>query len=798
MKMKFIHGIVWLFFILFVLAEAETYSLVRVEWNENDLIQIASEGYDIANVVPKSHIDIVCTEKELLELYYLIPDLEVIHPDLVHYYQSRSKTSLRMMGYRTYSETIALMDSLHLLYPNIVSNRESIATTWDGNYLWVQKISDNPTVDEAEPEVFYDALIHAREAISHEQLLYFMRYLCENYGTDEMVTYLVDNRELWFLPIVNPDGYLYNESEYPDGGGMWRKNRRNNGGGSYGVDLNRNFGYMWGYDDLGSCPDPDDLTYRGPYAFSEPETQGYRDFVNSHEFILNISYHSYAGMYIFPWGYSYDLCDDHSLFMEIGANLTAENGYIFGPAAATIYLGNGVTNDWAYGDTTGHDKIFAFICEVGGDDDGFWPSSDRVLPLCETTLSGNLKLAELAGACLNIVNFTFNDTSGNSNGYPDPGEEIELIITIRNIGLKEGYDIYLKSLSYPAEVTVLNDSSWYGYIPSQGNRADSLNPIKIHIDEHAESGLEIELPVFTRDSSGYFKYDTLKFTIGTPNIIFEDNFDDTYTHLFSITGPDWEWGIPTSGPEIAHSEPNCWATDLSGNYSNFSNSVLRSPNIYIPSGYTRIILEFWHWYMFEGDGLTLYDGGNVQIKRVSEEDYTIISSETGYDGIISSGNIYLRDDSAFSGSSPNWEKIEFNLSDYVGDSISFQFEVGSDAYLSYPGWYIDDIQIRGYSPTDISLDEPPVRKLPDKMEMSVFPNPFNSTQDITISFSKSTRVSIELYNINGYKVSTIINKEFESGSHTIKWRASNLSSGIYFIKASSSFDQAAKKVLLIK
>ena len=90
------------------------------------------------------------------------------------------------------------------------------------------KISDNPSIDEPEPEVMYDGLIHGREAISHQQLLYFMKYLCENYGSDPMVTYLVDTKELYFIPIVNPDGYLYNEAMWPSGGGIWRKNRRLN------------------------------------------------------------------------------------------------------------------------------------------------------------------------------------------------------------------------------------------------------------------------------------------------------------------------------------------------------------------------------------------------------------------------------------------------------------------------------------------------------------------------------------------------------------------------------------------
>ena len=112
---------------------------------------------------------------------------------------------------------------------------------------------------------------HAREIMTVEMCLYFARYLCENYGTDPVATFLVDNRQIWFVPIVNPDGFVYNEDNDPDGGGMWRKNRRPGGGGCYGVDNNRNYPYMWVGD--GSSGNPCDDDYRGPSAGSEPENQ---------------------------------------------------------------------------------------------------------------------------------------------------------------------------------------------------------------------------------------------------------------------------------------------------------------------------------------------------------------------------------------------------------------------------------------------------------------------------------------------------------------------------------------------
>ena len=132
---------------------------------------------------------------------------------------------------------------------------------------------------------------------------------------------------------------------------MWRKNRRNNGDGTFGVDLNRNYSYMWGYDDEGSSPNPADETYRGLGPFSEPETQAMRDFYAEHNILLNLSYHTYSAMYLSPWGYTADTCADHSKFMEMMQLFSKENHYVYGPGATAIYLTNGDANDWAYGDT---------------------------------------------------------------------------------------------------------------------------------------------------------------------------------------------------------------------------------------------------------------------------------------------------------------------------------------------------------------------------------------------------------------------------------------------------------------
>jgi len=112
--------------------------------------------------------------------------------------------------------------------------------------------------------------------------IYYMWYLLENYASNDEIKYLVDETEMYFVPLLNPDGYIYNQTTDPNGGGMWRKNRRPNSDGTFGVDLNRNYSHGWGT--TGISWNTSDDTYPGTSAFSEPETQAMKVFCEQHDF----------------------------------------------------------------------------------------------------------------------------------------------------------------------------------------------------------------------------------------------------------------------------------------------------------------------------------------------------------------------------------------------------------------------------------------------------------------------------------------------------------------------------------
>lgn len=296
----------------------------------------------------------------------------------------------------TFQEMQNELDDMKALYPNLITIKSSIGTTDEGRQIFMVKISDNADVDENEPEVFLNAVHHAREPIGMTQLLFFMWHVLENYSSDKEIKTLINSSEIYIIPCVNPDGYVYNAATNSTGGGMWRKNRHVNGDGTLGVDNNRNYGFNWG--GTGSSTVTSSETYRGANPFSEKENIAVRNFVNSRQFVTEFNYHSYGNYCIYP--YSYTAVNNNPeipLFTQLSTFLTEDNGFTIGNAQATVnYVASGVAEDWAYGEQTTKGKMYGFTPEVGNSTDGFYPAASRIIPLCNTMIVMNKNLLKLS------------------------------------------------------------------------------------------------------------------------------------------------------------------------------------------------------------------------------------------------------------------------------------------------------------------------------------------------------------------------------------------------------------------
>jgi hypothetical protein len=384
-------------FFTWSIASAQLVKQARIVWSDKaQMKEVLKLNLDIAYVKPGEYIDIITDQDQVDLLRRSGYNVRIVHDDLVAFYQSRLETGKYMGGYHAYSDMAIALDSMHTRFPSITTAKINIGNSLEGRAIWALKISDNPDADEDEPEVFYNGLTHAREPIGMESLLYYMWYLLTHYGTDSVSTRLVNNRELWFVPIVNVDGYEYNRINSPGGGGMYRKNRFNCGGGNYGIDLNRNYGYMWGYDDEGSSPYCSDDTYRGSMGFSEVETQRIRDFMISRHFVLSLDNHSYGNYNLYPWGYANIYTPHQFIFSAIAESMAVLNTHTPGTPWELLYPVNGGSIDWEYGDTISKPMILGISPEIGTESDGFWPPSSRILPLCQQELYSNILFADLA------------------------------------------------------------------------------------------------------------------------------------------------------------------------------------------------------------------------------------------------------------------------------------------------------------------------------------------------------------------------------------------------------------------
>lgn len=300
--------------------------------------------------------------------------------------------------YHNYNEMGQAIFDLAEKYPNLV-HRFSAGKSLEGRDLWGVRI--NPAVKDAkEPSGLPGAIFmgghHAREHLSMELPLMYAQHLADNYGKDPTITDLLNKRDIYIIPMVNPDGAEWDIStgSYK----MWRKNRARNGNNScQGVDLNRNYGYGWGTG--GSSNSPCSDIYMGPKAFSEPETQAIKSFVESkHNAKVLLSFHTYSELVLYPWGGSSDPVPnqlDRDTFKKMAETMAGWNGYT-PEQASDLYIASGDTTDWAYG-TLG---IFAFTFELSPRDSwgggGFYPGVGAIASSFQANLKPVLYMIDLA------------------------------------------------------------------------------------------------------------------------------------------------------------------------------------------------------------------------------------------------------------------------------------------------------------------------------------------------------------------------------------------------------------------
>jgi len=558
-------------------------------------------------------------------------------------------------GYYTLAEILSILDQLRAMYPALITARTSIGTTTDGRNIWAVKISDNPDVDENEPEVRFDSNHHAREMMAVHSSLWFMFWVLENHGTDPLATYLVNEREMWFIPVVNPDGWAWNETTNPGGGGMWRKNRRNNGNGTFGVDLNRNYPYKWGYDLLGSSTSTSSETYRGPSAASEPETQAMMAFFAQREFATALSIHSYSNLWIWPWGYDEFLPANNDDYTEVGELATEVNGYLAGPAAATLYPANGTTIDY---DEAEH-QTMSWLPEIGSSAQGFWPATADMVPLASENLPGLQRTALAAGAYVRVEDVQRAD-AGDGDGHFEAGEEIELVLELRNSGLAaSGTNVTATLASSSPEATVIDGSHDFGVIASFSSADNGAAPLTLAISGSATAGTRVDY-VLTLLHEGQTETIPGSVVIGVRRPFVVDALESDLGWTAGVPGDTATTGVWVRGAPIGttssgqQANPGADATPApgtqafvtgngggSGGTDDVDNGLttLLSP-LFDLSGTGTAVLSYARWY---ADLSVADDSFEISLSNDGGQSWTSIESVTGVKNTWTTVEIFVED-----------------------------------------------------------------------------------------------------------------------------------------------------------
>ncbi|GAA3863936.1 M14 family metallopeptidase [Saccharothrix violaceirubra] len=285
-------------------------------------------------------------------------------------------------AYHNYAETVAELNQTVRDHADLVK-LQSIGKSHEGRDIWALKISNSPATDQAKPEVLFTCNQHAREHLTVEMCLHIIKRYTDNYASNATIKNLVDSREIWVLPIVNPDG-----KEYDIASGSfraWRKNRQ-----GPGTDPNRNWGYQWGCCG-GSSGSTSSETYRGPSAFSAPETQRVRDFVNSRvvggvqQIKTHIDWHTYSELILWPYGYTYNDtapgldATQQSAFSTLGRQMASRNGYT-PQQSSDLYITDGSVNDWMWFQHKIWSYTFEMYPKTSSGTSGFYPRDTQIGP----------------------------------------------------------------------------------------------------------------------------------------------------------------------------------------------------------------------------------------------------------------------------------------------------------------------------------------------------------------------------------------------------------------------------------
>ncbi len=567
-------------------------------------------------------------------------------------------------SYHNLSDQMTYMDDLAAAYPGLASV-STIGSSLEGRDIRALHLTGAGGPNR--PTLVIESNQHAREWVTLQGTMFIAEQLLSGYGSDPDATAILDTMNVHVIVSVNPDGYVYTWGPNR----MWRKNRRDNGGGSWGVDTNRNWDTCWGCE--GSSGNPDSETYRGPSAFSEPETQTMRDFLANLPRVDGfIDYHSYSQLILQPWGSTSNLPADHARLDLVGGNMNdAAMGlygktYVHGPAYTTIYPASGTAGDYPY-DEFG---VNSYTIEMRDEGQfGFLLPADQIRPAAE---EGFAAFKELAAYTMTQLLFTYPD------GLPaviDPDTLNTFQVQIDGVN---GGTFETGSGKLFARLEGVGNYVEYGLSDLGGGLFEATLPATA-CDDTLEFYLEAKTTDdVTQRSPLSAPLDVYSAYAIYSDVVFEDDFQGNKgwtVQNVDLTDGAWDRGVPAGagdrGDPLSDFDGSgaCYLTDNVAGNSDVDGGPTRlmSPVIDLSSGDATISYARW-FHNDDGDG----DRLTVEVSNNNGSNWTLVES-VGNTGGWTTNSFVVSDYVTPTAS----VRVRFNATDNPNDSVT---EAAIDAF----------------------------------------------------------------------------------------------------------------------
>lgn len=765
-------------------------SLVRIYFDQSFTFNDALK----AGFEPLQHsfkeccfMEIAAGKEELSFLASKSVKIEIITHDLEKFFSARlldkektlaSTQSSELLpvgsmgGYYTLDEIYAIFDDLKAKYPSLISS-ESIGKSIQGRDIYAYCFGKCKSA-EAVPSFLITALIHPREPASITSTIFFLKYLLEKYDEgDESAVYLMKNRKIVAVPVVNPDGLVFNQTIAPNGGGMRRKNMRIVNDSTFGVDLNRNFGpqEFWNASNNGSSTNPAFDTYRGSMPFSEPETEALRELARRNIFNTALGVHTFGNYLVYPYGALQQDTPDSMLFRGLGLELHSKFRYVFGTDLQTVsYSTRGGLDDYLYLSEANKPTILSATIEAGSYKDSFWPPQNRIIEIAKEQLNAFWQFAWSADVNLRPID-VFAD-------YSQSGTEIS--VTVQNLGVTESEPAILKLTPLVKDITALENERAINSLQRADKQTERFSVSAAKGWENGKS-VPFEVEITQQDVA---RIDTFHIKLITPQII----------ELFDGKVVD-DWATDTWGIEFDDKIEEFVLSDSpGGNYKDSVENYLHYTEPIDLTAYKAAELLFDAKWIIERN----YDLAGVQISSNNGESWNWLESNRTYKAIGGiSGSRQTTGMNVFHGHFPWWLPQRIDLNQYVGSVVHLRFALISDRQKNMDGIYLKNIRLAVFD--EISPVKPEYNQ--SRYGLSIIANPIlkssaNPVKLTVTGLNAGDSIRIKIFDLLG---GILLEKSITANgyNHSLDIDASRFPVGLHVIAVDFGNILLSQKLLIM-